>query len=162
MTEFRCTQCGATALPPPGAAGPLTCRHCGGTVVSAESSPTARAAAASARRQGRMGWLGVVLAIAGAGALLFGTRYLTGPPEGGAVVAGVGKVPLSKLAVPVRAQAAVTQRGRQVYLTLRMTDAQGKPIRSVYLSRGRTPGKPEVSIVDQQGAIVYQCRLSYG
>ena len=135
MTGFRCTQCGATALP---------------------------SQAASARRRGKTSWLGIVLALAAGGALLLGWRHFTGPPEAGAVVAGAGKVPLSKLAVPVRAQAAVSQHGRQVYLALRMTDAQGKPIRSVYLARGRKPREPEVSIVDDQGAVVYRCRLSYG
>ena len=164
MTDYRCSNCGIKAMLPPNLPhGPQECRYCGGAVLPVLAPTMQPFYAAPSARRGNWWLLWVFL---GAGALVaavFGSRLLVGSSEPKVMMTRSRQwVPLSKLAAPMRVQVIAAQRGRQVYLSMRMADVHGDGISAVRLSGGRRPDPPEVSILDSDGSGVYRCKLSYG
>jgi len=163
MTDYRCSHCGIKVMLPPGVIdGPGTCRYCGGAVLPVLAPRAQQFYAARPVAHG-YGWLlWVFLGAAAIAAAVVGFRLLRAPTEPKVLMGSRRWVPLGKLAAPISTQVVAAQRGRQVYLSMRLADAQGKAIREVRLSNGRRPDPPEVSILDSDGGVVYRCKLRYG
>lgn len=156
MAEFSCPRCGVPVFPPPGASM-AACPHCG-TPAAMVLRPTAPRPAAHA--QGKLLW--VVLGIVVLVAMAVGLRSLVGSGEPKAVMASGGARPLSRLAVPIRARPVIRSGGRRILIGLSMADDEGNCVKGIELAGGRRPPKPEVSIVNAAGTVVYRCKLAYG
>ena len=132
------------------------CSDCGASAL-----PVLSAAGAAPRRKSSLPWVLVGLGVAAAlGIVAFKVVGSAGDPQ--VLLASRRWVPAGGVATPIVGQVRVRQRGRRVYISLALADAQGNAVRALKTSSVRRPSPPKVTILDGQGNVVYQCRLRYG
>jgi len=157
MPQFHCSSCGreSTAYPRPGSSV-AQCSYCGASAL-----PVLSAAGAAPPRKSSLPWVLVGLGVAAAmGIVAFKVVGSAGDPQ--VLLASRRWVPAGGVATPIVGQVRVRQRGRRVYISLAMADAQGNAVRALKTSSVRRPSPPKVTILDGQGNVVYECRLRYG
>ena len=68
----------------------------------------------------------------------------------------------AEIATPLTGSAGVQMRGRIAVFSLALSDAKGRPLKTVQLPGGGRPDAPRVVVTDADGRQVYQAKLAYG
>jgi hypothetical protein len=88
-----------------------------------------------------------------------GCSRLFRPPA--AQFADGGSATSEELKTPLQGSVLVQRHGDTVLLSLKLTDAKGRAIQTLYSGRSRPPA-PKVDIFNEQGNQIYSCKLEYG
>lgn len=78
------------------------------------------------------------------------------------VTVEAGKTTELAIGSPLKGSIAASKSGRNVRLSLRLTDAAGRPVAALVTAKGKRPPAPTVIIKDESGKQVYKNTLEYG
>jgi hypothetical protein len=73
-----------------------------------------------------------------------------------------GKTTNFAIGSPLAGSIIATKRSNDIRLSLKLTDAAGRPVASLVTADGKRPPKPTVIVKDSTGKEVYRNTLEYG